>query len=322
MTEFALNNNNNNNTIQSFVLPLNNDEDFVSSFVSENCKAYAVFDGHGGKHISRDLANGRGNFHPLCKLICLNIEKNMENDNSIEDIIKGSFMEMDINMKNHNIGLGGSTATVSIIFQNRLYLAYVGDSSAMIFKNDNCVYQTDNHNYFNLIEKNRLDEKKVEIKNVTTLLTDSKDRLTISPAHYHLFKHFYLQDELAMSRSFGHYGVKAYKKIDGKFVSDSALIVEPTIFSTELVPNMQVIMASDGLWDILENDLSVFRIYKIITDSKKNNLDVSEQICKYAENRCKQEWTVINHPKRTEPFKHTMSNSCEWDDVSCFYLEF
>jgi hypothetical protein len=90
----------------------------------------------------------------------------------------------------------------------------------------------------------------------------------------------------------------------------------------ELIPNIKILMASDGLWDVLENDLSTFRIYKIITDAKKDNLDVSEQICKYAESRWKQEWTVINHPKKPEPFKHTMMNRYEWDDVSCFYLEF
>ena len=145
---------------------ISKDEDFVSSFSNSVCSAYAVFDGHGGKYVARNLANGVEDIPSFCQYIC---DKFIEFDGliTIEDYIKQLFLEFDILLKKYHSGVVGSTATVCIIYQNNIYMAYVGDSKAMIVKDGSLVYQTLNHNCI----ENETELKRMQQANV--VMSDS-----------------------------------------------------------------------------------------------------------------------------------------------------
>ena len=60
---------------------ISKDEDFVSSFSNSVCSAYAVFDGHGGKYVARNLANGVEDIPSFCQYIC---DRFIEFDGSVK----------------------------------------------------------------------------------------------------------------------------------------------------------------------------------------------------------------------------------------------
>lgn len=312
----------NNNKFESSVLGISKNEDFISSFCNDICNAYAVFDGHGGHYVSRDMAKGTEQFPSFCQFICT---KFLEYDNSIsvEDYIKKLFLEYDIILKNYHSGVIGSTATLCLTFQNHIYLAYVGDSSAMIIKDQNLIYQTLNHNsYEDSEEKSRLERANVKIIPASDFCVVDDDTIKVTQGSYHEFTFHYLKDQLAMTRAFGHYSVKAYNRDTDQedFSSNSSLIVKPTVFKIPIESNLEIIIGSDGVWDVINPESKLDEINSIINKAKENGENVSEAITKFAEFRWKKDWSVIN--KDLTKFKITMTDPIQWDDIACVYLKF
>jgi len=309
------------NTIKSShdVKGISKDEDFVSSFSNSVCSAYAVFDGHGGKYVARNLANGVEDIPSFCKYIC---DRFIEFDGSvkIEDYIKQLFLEFDILLKKYHSGVIGSTATVCLIYQNNIYIAYVGDSKAMIVKDGSLVYQTLNHNCTeNETELERMQQANVVMSDSPNFVVKSDQEIQIITGKYHNFSFHYLKDLISISRAFGHFSVKAYQKDveTENYTSQSALIVEPTVFSIPVEEGIEIIMASDGLWDMVK-DFDDFN--SVLIKAKETHPEnISEAFTEFAENRWKQEWSVLSD-KPT--FKTRMTHSIQWDDVSCYYLAF
>jgi serine/threonine protein phosphatase PrpC len=323
LIESSNNNNNNNNILaNSDVKGICKDEDFTSSFSNSVCSAYAVFDGHGGKYLSRDMAYGVSLTPSFCKYICT---KFLDYDSSItvEDYIKKLFVEYDIILNKYHTGVIGSTATICLVFNNKIYLAYVGDSAALVIKNKNLIYKTINHNIVeNPEEKSRLKEANVNTSDTPDFIVTGDETIKVIENKYHEFTFYYLKDQLAMSRAFGHYSIKAYSKSseDEDFTSKSALLVDPTIFSIDVEEGIEVILGSDGLWDIIKYDNPFNEIISIIEKANQNNENISQAITSFAEARWKQEWIVTNLDNTI--YKTKMMYSEQWDDISCYYLKF
>ena len=319
MTSFL---NLNNNNFMSSVLGICNDEDYISNYNNKICQVYAVFDGHGGKNLSRDLANGIDSIPSFCQFICNKFEE-FDNSITVEEYIKTLFLEYDIILKNHHTGVIGSTATICLTFQDNIYIAHVGDSSALIIKDDNLIYESKNHNISeDILEKNRLADANVEVSSAPDFIIKNNDEIQIIDGFYHNFKYFYLQDSLAMTRAFGHFDVKSYKKLDDKdkLSSSSPLLVEPTIFKIPQEEGLQVVMASDGLWDVIIPDKKLEEINFLIKQANDSGENIAENITKFAENRWKKEWIVIS--KDNTIYKTKMTHQKQWDDISCIYLKF
>ena len=314
---------NNNNIFTDFdVKGICKNEDYISNFSNSICSAYAVFDGHGGKYLSRDMANGVSLTPSFCEYICTKF-LNYDLSVTVKDYIKKIFVEYDIMLNKYHSGVIGSTATICLIFNNKIYIAYVGDSTAMIFKNNNLIYQTLNHNITeNPEEEKRLEEAKIDTTNASDFIVTNDDTIKIRQSKYHNFTFYYLKDQLAMSRAFGHFSIKAYSKSseEENFTSKSALLVEPTIFSIDKEEGIEIILATDGLWDIIKEDNPSEEIMSIIENAKQKNENISKAITNFAEARWKQEWTVINQDNTT--YKTKMIYSEQWDDISCYYLSF
>jgi serine/threonine protein phosphatase PrpC len=131
---------------------------------------------------------------------------------------------------NENLdGLAGTTVCLAIVYKNILYVANVGDSAAILYRNRKVVAMTELHTPKNPDERKRIEE----FGGVIT----KKDRLghpSWNPSLIHI----------ALSRSLGNVYFKHSKYTDGK---ESGLSVDPYVAKVQLTSEDRfLLMASDG----------------------------------------------------------------------------
>jgi len=296
-------------------------QDQISQFSNQICKIFAVFDGHGGNEISNALTNGINDIIPsLTEKICQNISLNHNNKDKLEvdeikQIIHETFIFIDNQLKNIYSGTVGSTGTVVVIYKNQIHIAYVGDSMAMVFKNDEFLFKTIDHKIdTNPEEKSRLESTtNVSKTDCTAFEVISNDSIKATKCYYHNFSYGFYIDKLAVSRAFGHYSVKR--------LANCALIVDPTINSFEFddTDNIKIIMASDGVWDVIESSNTETKIKELIDEAKVLEGDVALHISDFCVNRWKQIWKYYDLNENL--FNVQMNDKRQWDDVSVVYLE-
>ena len=272
--------------------------------------------------MARDLAHGVTDTPSFCQFICTHLLE-FDGSISVEAYVKKLFLEYDLLLKSYQVnGIIGSTATVCLLFQDNIYLAYVGDSAAMVIQGDQLLHQTLDHSVYNNPEESeRMEKAKVVISPTPDFVVKNDFELQVIEGKCHNFAFHYLNDRLAMTRAFGHYSVKDYKTSDADDTVSSAcaLIVEPTVFTIPLQEGIEIVMGSDGLWDVIKDDNPFDEVYSILQKAKEKEKDVSEAFTKFAESRWKQEWSVLSD-KPTVCM--TMTHPIQWDDISCYYLKF
>jgi len=328
MTSFA---EKTNNIVYSHLANISSAQDQISRAEGKNCKAYGIFDGHGGGGVSYDLAFGRSvmdsdDIPSLCSLICSNIDlshdvsKGMMPYTQVEDVITRSFKHAQDALSNYHYGTVGSTATVVVIHNNHFYIATVGDSMAMVFKNDEHFMNTLDHKVIgNQEESDRIEASNASITKTTGIEVISDDDLKVTEGIYHNFPTKYLNyDMVAMSRSFGHYGTHRDTK-DGE---TCALISVPTICSFPIESDVvyKVFFASDGVWDMIKADGREAEIHRLIMAAREADVDVAKYISDFCVARWQKKWMV--HTIDRGKMEYTMTRSVEWDDISTYYLEF
>jgi len=124
--------------------------------------------------------------------------------------------------KNHSAG--GTTAVVSLFKGNELYIANTGDSRAVISKNRKAIRVTTDHKPDLPLEKERIEKNGGWVKNggITGTLT--------------------------VSRALGDFSYKPY------------ITCEPDVFGPFSITDKEyqlLIMACDGLWDVVSDDEAV-----------------------------------------------------------------
>ena len=219
-----------------------------------NFSVFAVFDGHGkyGHLVSKYLKNAFSNFFlELSK-------KNKKIDNLEKEIyikiknknyINTIFTKIDENLKKENLDLknSGSTTLIIIYIKQKIICLNIGDSrSIYITKNNKLIQISEDHKPNLKKEKERIIKKGGEIfKNPN----DKNGPFRIWNKNNH---------GLAISRSFGDFDVK-----------NIGVICLPDLFEIDIFySNVKVvILASDGLWEVLNND----DIIKICTPFIINN---------------------------------------------------
>ena len=183
------------------------------------------------------------------------------------------------------------------------------------------ILRTQSHN----IQDNSEESERITNANVGTTLTNGFEVISstdakIKEGYYYNFLNRFVVDSLAMTRAFGHGSVKIDLNT-GKYREDCPLIAEPTVHKIALDPSkkIQVVMGSDGLWDVINKQELETEIKDLIKLANNSQRDISEVISKFAEDRWKQTWT-INHDQTT--FEYTMTHPEQWDDIVVCYLEF
>ena len=225
--------------------------------IMKDISLFAVFDGHGGSDTAEYLQKHFGeilitffNTYPIP--VADLIANPKEHSEDIEDELRDVFKAMDevILKKNFN---SGSTAVIALVIKNIVYLAWIGDSRGIVVRNGKVVLSTEDHKPNLPREEARIKAAGGHIFSLPTFMGTEIWRVAGALG-------------LATSRSFGD-------------APDKELIIStPDIVSTELQPGDTIVLACDGIWDVLSNE----RVAAIVTDNPLHLKDVASNINKMA----------------------------------------
>ena len=208
-------------------------EDKSSSIINLNKdksnSLFCLFDGHGGQEVSTYLQN---NFHKFMKEF---LPFYFENPSLFFSKL---FKNIDIKLQNLNYYNVGSTASIIYIkrynSKNYIYTANIGDSRIILIKT---------REFKRLSYDDRASDPQ-EFSRITKnggLIIDNR-----------------VYGQLMLSRSFGDWELKKY-----------GVICEPHVEEMEIGPNdLFIIMASDGVWDVLD-EMEVYDMSSKIKNSKE-----------------------------------------------------
>ena len=203
---------------------------------------FEIFDGHGGDEISTYLQSN------LAKIYKQNL---LLNKGNIILSLKNAFHDADDEMREQlNIEGLGSTGTLVHIVKGtgqspslEVFSANVGDSRVSLISPEHIIRLSYDHRTSDEKEKKRILESGMEIID---------DRIC---------------GTLMLTRIFGNYEYKEENEVD----NNKGLICEPFISKIEIdlsIENQFLILASDGVWDILTEE-DVQNIIKKYHDTQK-----------------------------------------------------
>ena len=197
---------------------------FANRFGGKKLSYFAVFDGHTGDKVATYAATR----------LHLNLILDRFFSSNIEEALRNAFAKTDKEFLATERN-DGSTAIVAVIEGNMLYIANLGDSRAVLEKNGEVEFATEDHKPNHPKEKARIEAAGGFVKNGR------------------------VSGRLAVSRAFGD---KTYKILGGKIKAPLVSNV-PTISRKQLTPqNKFLILASDGLWDVMTNQEAVDLVHK------------------------------------------------------------
>ncbi|KAF8412124.1 hypothetical protein HHK36_000080 [Tetracentron sinense] len=212
----------------------------VPSFLSGEFEKYdffAVYDGHGGSHVAQVC---RDRLHRVLAMEIEGIEGremaemgNREGEFDWEKVMGACFSKMDDEVNGGGVVMEdgsnsvlsiGSTAVVALVGKEKLVVANCGDSRAVLSRGGSVVPLSHDH------KPDRPDEmERVEAAGGRVINWDGYRVLGV----------------LATSRSIGDHYLKPY------VISDPEVIVSKRTVSDEFL-----ILASDGLWDVISNEVA------------------------------------------------------------------
>ena len=248
---------------------------------------FAIFDGHGGEECSEFLMNNYLNYLIENKNFPFDIKISMiETCQKIEE----DFFKLKCKEKLEDSDKSGSCALIAVIFDNKIYIANLGDSRAIMsinggtkikqltndhkpenikeyeraIKNGSKIYLDDNDDPDRDISKlnfvkDKIDlEKKIEEKNKST-----EDKIfRVYPS------------DLAVMRTIGD--LKAKKKEFGAI--PGTVINTPDIFIYDLNASDDfIVMGCDGIFDDLSNQEIINAAWLVYKNrGKEKNYDINE----------------------------------------------
>lgn len=199
---------------------------------------FGVFDGHGGDQAA--------------KFVQSNLFKNMLNHDKFADdlhkAIEEAFLETDKNYLTEDAQANrddGCTAVVAVLTGNRLVVANLGDSRAVLSRNGKALALSDDHKPNRQDERQRIEELGGAVVWAGT---------------------WRVGGVLAVSRAFGDRLLKRY------------VVADPEIKEEQVVDGEDdaLIMATDGLWDVVNNQEAA-TIVRDIQDAEKAARKLTEE---------------------------------------------
>ncbi|RLM80324.1 catalytic/ protein phosphatase type 2C/ protein serine/threonine phosphatase [Panicum miliaceum] len=177
---------------------------------------FGVFDGHGGSRAAEYLKEH----------LFENLLKHPEFLTDTKLAISETYQKTDTDFLESELSAfrdDGSTASTAVLVGDHLYVANVGDSRAVISKAGKAMALSEDH------KPNRIDERK-RIENAGGIVIWAGT--------------WRVGGVLAMSRAFGNRLLKPY------------VVAEPEIQEEQVNGELEcLVLASDGLWDVVENEL-------------------------------------------------------------------
>eukprot|EP01112_Ceratiomyxa_fruticulosa_P013030 TRINITY_DN3642_c0_g1_i1.p1 TRINITY_DN3642_c0_g1~~TRINITY_DN3642_c0_g1_i1.p1 ORF type:complete len:609 (+),score=132.67 TRINITY_DN3642_c0_g1_i1:647-2473(+) len=192
---------------------------------------FALFDGHGGKDAATFAAR---NLH---EIISENLKNQMANSSPFANpvrALKESFRQTHESMSGQSIK-GGTTAVVALFIGNTGYVANVGDSRAVLCRDGQAFRVSLDH-------KPELPKETERIQRQGGIVTSTVNAATGQQT-------FRVQGQLSVSRALGDTALHPY------------VSYEPDIHGPlNISPNHKnqfVILACDGVWDVVQDDEAV-----------------------------------------------------------------
>uniref|UniRef100_A0A8B9M702 protein-serine/threonine phosphatase n=1 Tax=Accipiter nisus TaxID=211598 RepID=A0A8B9M702_9AVES len=229
----------------------------------EDWSFFAVYDGHAGSrvanycstHLLEHITNNedfRATEKPGSAL-----EPSVEN---VKSGIRTGFLKIDEYMRNfsdlrNGMDRSGSTAVGVMISPEHVYFINCGDSRAVLYRNGQVCFSTQDHKPCNPREKERIQNAggSVMIQRVN--------------------------GSLAVSRALGDYD---YKCVDGKGPTEQLVSPEPEVCEILRAEEDEfIILACDGIWDVMSNEE--------LCEFVKSRLEVSddlEKVCNWVVDTC------------------------------------
>jgi len=197
---------------------------------------FGVFDGHGGSEAVNHVTQ---TFNDQFK------RNNDDLGQTLESI------ELDIKQK--NIEMSGTTAIVAHIKDSKATIANIGDSRAILIRNNQVLEKTVDHKPNLPSEKERIEKAGGKVFNTKYLILD----------HWRIGNEYI---NLSMSRALGDHHLKEMPDFRG-------LIATPEISQWPLQKKDIIVLASDGVWDGIALNEPNEAVAKIIADTRtKKNL--------------------------------------------------
>jgi len=259
-------------TITSKINQLSKGQDYIYmddivDVTGEKCKIAVVFDGHGDNKVIdfiRSIPNEKMNQ-------LLMVSKPVE---SLANYINENLFQSKIESS-------GSTMCMVKLFSNRIECINCGDSQVAIYKNSSLEYMSQEHNYENEKERERLKYDVTFIPASNIKMIDA-DTLINVYSEYIEWEFPGLYTKLACTQALGHNSITGY---------------DPEYKVIPLTENdkFKVIIGSDGLWEmIMKDDIQdVNNLY---------NMDANA-IVEQTTNRWLQMWNmhdVLNNKKNVQ----------------------
>jgi serine/threonine protein phosphatase PrpC len=196
--------------------------------VSEDKKLLGVFDGHGaeGDHVSNRV-----------KAVFAEMTHSIASAPDIEGAFQQAFAQARNRIMQTNIGKeSGTTATVALVDSGKktVSIAHVGDSTAIVIDSrGNIIFQSEDHRPSNEKEAPRLRACGSQVRDGRMLLNSQPEI------------------HVGFSRSIG----------DFQF-AQQGVISEPDIATVPFDASSSLLLASDGVWDVLQKEIVARMVMK------------------------------------------------------------
>ena len=196
----------------------------IHTFPSSGTTLLAVFDGHGGRFVSEYAASRFLDF--------LKWSSQEDQDvGSAAKAIEDALLAMDNSLRPTRT-LSGSTANIVVITATHILCANVGDSRACLLTGDTCVPLSTDH-------KPDLAQERTRIESAGGIVL------------YSLGAVARVDGVLALSRALGDF---EFKRGVNPSIQKIIAVPEITVRRRREAADQFIIVASDGLWDVMSNE--------------------------------------------------------------------
>ncbi len=209
-------------------------------FISEDNSFFGVYDGHGGARVSKFA---RDNLYK-------EIKKNLDQGANPGTACMSAFRKVSESiLGTKKYDMEGSTAVTVLLEKDRLWTANLGDSRAVLCRDGEAVAISEDHKPNSASEKARVEALGGNVRWYGYLGPDRQPVPGMGA--------YRINGNLAVSRAFGD-------RLETPFVSD-----EPDIccFERNHETDRFIILASDGLWDVMSSQEAVRFVQQILAGS-------------------------------------------------------
>ncbi len=160
-----------------------------------------------------------------------------------------------------------STATIARISDDKILLAWIGDSEAIaINKKGEIAFKTTNHNLENIEEQARIKNKLNSVKD-----PDAQVSIKTKMATKNTFKGYLEQlNRKIEEKHYGYWAGGAHTRHFGghPWKNKVGVSAEPDIEELERKNYKYIVLATDGLWDVVNHKEASDLIQKVFTNDK------------------------------------------------------